>query len=864
MPPKRKASDLGSARASKISTPNPATPVSLRSEDNDEYISGSNDQSDRDYVSGSEQEHINRFKKKTAFSSYSSKTKPIKSRPSIFGSKDFSYLSLKPDHDNRPLWIDPTVSAGSKKGPKITLESFSPLAAQAEDFLITIAEPQSRPVYLHEYRLTEHSLYAALSVGLSGQDIVRTLEKLSKTPLPSTISDFINRHTKSYGKVRLVLRDNRFFVESEEPAIIQLLLNDPVIGPCRKEGAEVVQGTLSNKAVVISGTSDARGAKQTTDQQGQSTEHAKESRDAKEEEMMMALRDEDDEEDPTKQTHSFEIGPNTREKVAERCLDIGYPALSEYDYQNDRVNPDLKVDLKPHTQIRSYQEKALSKMFGNGRAKSGIIVLPCGAGKTLVGITAGCTIRKGIIVLCTSAMSVFQWSNEFKKWSDINSGDVAVFTSGEKEKFRGETGVIVSTYSMISQTRQRAHDSEEMMKWITSREWGLMILDEVHVVPAAIFRKVAENVRAHCKLGLTATLLREDDKITDLNYIIGPKLYEANWMELADQGHIAKVQCAEVWCPMTIEFYQEYQSLNSRKQALLYIMNPTKFQVCQFLIDYHEKRGDKIIVFSDNVFALTQYANKLKKAYIYGGTGQQERIRILENFQHNDAVNTIFLSKIGDTSLDLPEATCLIQISSHYGSRRQEAQRLGRILRAKRRNDEGFNAFFYSLVSKDTSEMGYSAKRQAFLVDQGYAFKVITQLSGMDTLPGLAFRNLDERLELLNHVLLQQETNADIANIEQIDEDLFSGRSGAFFGANGKKSKSVVRRQAGSLADLAGGGQMAYKEQNVSRNKQLKKDRGPQSEYFKKEARARDRRRKARMKDQMDGGGGGGGGEGVN
>ncbi|KAJ0345244.1 hypothetical protein COL922a_014932, partial [Colletotrichum nupharicola] len=152
-------------------------------------------------------------------------------------------------------------------------------------------------------------------------------------------------------------------------------------------------------------------------------------------------------------------------------------------------------------------------------------------------------------------------------------------------------------------------------------------------------------------------------------------------------------------------------------------MNPRKFQACQFLIDYHEKRGDKVIVFSDNVYALERYALKLNKAYIYGGTPQNERMRILENFQHNEQVNTIFLSKIGDTSLDLPEATCLIQISSHYGSRRQEAQRLGRILRAKRRNDEGFNAFFYSLVSKDTDEMFYSSKRQAFLVDQGYAFK---------------------------------------------------------------------------------------------------------------------------------------------
>lgn len=217
-----------------------------------------------------------------------------------------------------------------------------------------------------------------------------------------------------------------------------------------------------------------------------------------------------------------------------------------------------------------------------------------------------------------------------------------------------------------------------------------------------------------------ATLVREDDKIDDLNYLIGPKLYEANWMDLAKDGHIANVQCAEVWCPMTPEFYREYLREKSRKRMLLYCMNPNKYQACQFLINYHEARGDKIIVFSDNVYALEAYAKKLKKAYIHGGTAQIERMRILQNFQHNPlsmssnlrvltiqvadlhpTVNTIFLSKVGDTSIDLPEATCLIQISSHFGSRRQEAQRLGRILRAKRRNDEGFNAFFYSLVSRE-------------------------------------------------------------------------------------------------------------------------------------------------------------------
>merc|ERR1711881_58596 len=190
---------------------------------------------------------------------------------------------------------------------------------------------------------------------------------------------------------------------------------------------------------------------------------------------------------------------------------------------------------------------------------------------------------------------------------------------------------------------------------------------------------------------------------------------------------------------------------NPQQRLLLSTMNPKKFQACQYLINFHEKRGDKIIVFSDNVYALEKYSTRLGKLRIDGGTSDAERVQTLENFKYGTEAwaSALFLSKIGDTSLDIPEATCLIQISSHYGSRRQEAQRLGRILRAKRRNDEGFNAFFYSLVSKDTDEMHYSAKRQAFLVDQGYAFKVITHLSGMEQLPDLAYASARERRELL-------------------------------------------------------------------------------------------------------------------
>ena len=780
------------------------------------------------------QKAVDRF----SLSAYTDKTNrgPIDNASHYFGTngkRDFSYLPLKPDYKSRPIWIDPLRG-------RIILENFSVLAEQAKDFLITIAEPLSRPTFLHEYALTTHSLYAAVSVGLQPQDIVNTLERFSKTPLPQSIVSFIRNCASAYGKVKLVIKDNKYFIESNDPEILQRLLKDPVIGPCRVQGTETVTSAPSMGALVIPGTKEAAGVQQAQMQQAQKEdEGADQTNQANQagENPFDALK-EDDDDDGQEAVHSFEIPDAAVEKVQKRCLEIQFPMLEEYDFRNDVRNANLLIDLKPATQIRSYQEKSLSKMFGNGRAKSGIIVLPCGAGKTLVGITAACTIKKGTIVLCTSTMSAVQWAAEFRKWSNIDEKDIAVFTADNKKRFPGNTGVIVTTYPMVTQSGKRAHDSQKMMDFLTQREWGLMLLDEVHVVPANIFRKVSHSIKSHSKLGLTATLLREDDRIQDLNFLIGPKLYEANWMELSEQGHIAKVQCAEVWCPMTTEFYDEYLRTKDRglKQNL-YVMNPRKIQACQFLIDYHERRGDKIIVFSDNVYALEHVAKALGKAYICGATSNNERQYVLENFMRNTDIRTIFLSKIGDTSLDLPEATCLIQISSHYGSRRQEAQRLGRILRAKRRSDEGFNAFFYSLVSKDTAEMYYSTKRQAFLVDQGYSFKVITQLAGMDRMEGLVFATPQERRELLQKLVVDTEAKRTLDTEDTTDDLFWSGP---------RKRKGGVRRTAGTLGELSGGQDMAYIEQRRGANKALKKKAGPSSSFFKKIAREKERQRAQR------------------
>ncbi|KAL2924692.1 General transcription and DNA repair factor IIH helicase subunit XPB1 [Bienertia sinuspersici] len=450
-------------------------------------------------------------------------------------------LELKQDHSNRPLWV---CADG-----RIVLEAFSPLYKQAYDFLISIAEPVCRPESIHEYKLTPHSLYAAVSAGLETETIITVLNKLSKTKLPNELTDFIHVSTANYGKLKLVLKKNRYFIESPIPEVLKELLKDEVIAKAR----------ISEDA--------------------------------------------------------FEIDAAQVENVKQRCLPnaLNYPMLEEYDFKNDT---------------------SLSKMFGNGRARSGIIVLPCGAGKSLVGVSAASRIKKSCLCLATNAVSVDQWAHQFKIWSTIKDEHISRFTSDSKEIFRGNARVVVTTYNMIA---------------------------------------------------FPATLVREDEKINDLNFLIGPKLYEANWLDLVKDGFIANVQCAEVWCLMTKEFFAKYLSKeNSKKKQALCVMNPNKFRACEFLIRYHEReRGDKIIVFADNLFALKTYAYKLEKPMICGATSHVERTQILEAFKTGKDINTIFLSKVGDNSIDIPEANVIIQVSSHAGSRRQEAQRLGRILRAK-------------------------------------------------------------------------------------------------------------------------------------------------------------------------------------
>lgn len=305
-----------------------------------------------------------------------------------YGAKDYrSQMELKIDHASRPLWVAPNGH--------IFLESFSPVYKHAHDFLIAISEPVCRPEHIHEYKLTAYSLYAAVSVGLQTNDIIEYLKRLSKTSIPQGIMEFIQLCTLSYGKVKLVLKHNKYFVESPHPEILQKILKDPVIQSCRLKRAEteegdgfIVSAQEKLKLSLFNQKAQNNTATGQTDDKSSTTVVDAAAVIVPDDitNFYEKIDNEEDEDTLNIDTVSFEVNQEKIEVLQKRCIEIEHPLLAEYDFRNDTRNPDINIDLKPAAVLRPYQEKSLRKMFGNGRARSGVIVLPCGAGKSLVSV----------------------------------------------------------------------------------------------------------------------------------------------------------------------------------------------------------------------------------------------------------------------------------------------------------------------------------------------------------------------------------------------------------------------------------------------------------------------------------------------
>lgn len=369
---------------------------------------------------------------------------------------NLSQIALKSDHRQRPLWIDGNF--------RIYFESFSPIAEQAQELLVSIAEPVTRPRNIHEYKLTEYSLYAASSIGLDTDAILQGLEKLCKSELPAKVVKFIKASTKSYAKVKLILKDNSYWLESRDESVLKRLLmqndiaaarvvlsdqeTDPFTVSREQEGTFIIpmakKPAFSKKKNIYANVPPACLGQEPPDaslldffdydiDDDVEIDENDEFKDVDPDQVDLIEQEQDGN---SHLVHSFEIKKESVDIVKEKCSELQYPILEEYDFRADKANASLEIDLKPKAKLRPYQETCLAKMFGNGRARSGIIVLPCGSGKTLVGITAAATIKKSVLVLCNSSLSVEQWAKEFRHWSTIKDTDLAKFSSETKDKFR--------------------------------------------------------------------------------------------------------------------------------------------------------------------------------------------------------------------------------------------------------------------------------------------------------------------------------------------------------------------------------------------------------------------------------------------
>ena len=396
----------------------------------------------------------------------------------FFGNDAEASLELKTDYSDRPCYVT--------ADRKVVMEAFSPLSKQAQDFLVAIAEPVTRPQLLHEYRITEFSLYAAISVGLETEGILSVLRKLCKTQLPNNVEEFVRAKTSAFGKVKLVLKNGEYWIESMFENVIATLLRDSIIRNSRtavdansdadtdgekawitiavepalpvnfgkkpvsdKEIKDVMDGIdlfqdwsdediLHDELDMISdSSSDLENFESATSK----SNHLIENDDFFGEVITIDQLDEDElsmqdnaSKNGRKMINTFQIKKESVSDVRKQCSMLNFPLSEEYDFRKDQNTPSLEIDLKAATKLRDYQEEGLSKMFSSGRGRSGIIVLPCGAGKTLVGVTAACTIKKSCLVLCTSNVSVDQWVREFRYWSTVSDDCVGKFTADKKEK----------------------------------------------------------------------------------------------------------------------------------------------------------------------------------------------------------------------------------------------------------------------------------------------------------------------------------------------------------------------------------------------------------------------------------------------
>lgn len=536
----------------------------------------------------------------------------------------------------------------------LLLEADHPLYAETRDALAQFAELEKSPEHIHTYRLTPLSLWNAAAGGLNAAGVIEMLERFSKYELPPNIVSDVRDYIGRYGKLKLLRANGDLLLQSEDPVLIAEVNRQKRMQP-------FILGQRSPTELIV---------------------------------------------DPARRGH-----------VKQALVHIGYPAEDLAGYTEGQP---LRFDLRETSHLdkpfalRDYQKDAVAAFYANGQARggSGVVVLPCGAGKTLVGIGAMAAVQRATLVLTPNTVAVHQWIAELLDKTTLTPDQVGEYT-GERKDIRPVT---VTTYQILTYRPNEDGDFPHF-GLVTGHDWGLIIYDEVHLLPAPVFRLTAE-IQARRRLGLTATLVREDGREADVFGLIGPKKFDVPWRELERQGWIATAECHEIRVPLPEEQRMSYALGEERERYRLAAENPVKMQVVQRLLEQHN--DDQVMIIGQYLDQLKYLSELLDAPLLTGRTNNAQRERLYEQFRQGE-LKRLVVSKVANFAIDLPDANVAIQVSGTFGSRQEEAQRLGRILRPK---SDGRPAHFYTVVTRDTRDQDFSANRQLFLTEQGYRYTI--------------------------------------------------------------------------------------------------------------------------------------------
>ncbi|MGZ4601374.1 MAG: DNA repair helicase XPB [Oryzihumus sp.] len=400
------------------------------------------------------------------------------------------------------------------------------------------------------------------------------------------------------------------------------------------------------------------------------------------------------------------VHPSERGHLKQQLLKVGWPAEDLAGYVDGEAHPIALAE--DGWALRPYQEQAVNGFWHGG---SGVVVLPCGAGKTLVGAGAMAQAKATTLILVTNTVSARQWRDELVRRTSLTEDEIGEY-SGARKEIRPVT---IATYQVLTTKRKGVYPHLDLLD---ARDWGLIVYDEVHLLPAPIFRMTAD-LQARRRLGLTATLVREDGREADVFSLIGPKRFDAPWKDIEAQGYIAPADCVEVRVTLPDGERMTYAMAEAEERYRLASCSTTKDRVVASLVEKH--RGEPTLVIGQYLDQLESLAERLDAPVITGETSVTVRQKLFQQFRTGE-IGLLVVSKVANFSIDLPEASIAIQVSGTFGSRQEEAQRLGRVLRPK---GDGRTAHFYTVVSRDTVDADFAAHRQRFLAEQGYAYRIV-------------------------------------------------------------------------------------------------------------------------------------------